>query len=152
MYQHILVPLDGSDAAERGLREAVSLAADHKARLRLLNVVDTLSFGAVEMSAIVDMEELIADLRRQGDRLLLLAQSRATEVGVTSEAVQREVKGTPVADAIVDEATRHGCDLIVMGTHGRRGLRRMALGSDAELVVRASPVPVLLVRQPEART
>jgi nucleotide-binding universal stress UspA family protein len=151
MYQHILVPLDGSEAAERGLREAVTLAADHKARLRLLTVVDTLTLGAVEMSSIVNVDELFDDLRRQGDRLLASAQSRAREVGVAAETVRREVKGTPVADAIVDEATRHGCDLIVMGTHGRRGLRRMTLGSDAELVVRASPVPVLLVRQPEAR-
>jgi nucleotide-binding universal stress UspA family protein len=146
MYEHILVPLDGSDAAERGLREAVNLAADRKARLRLLTVVDTLSFGAIEMSAIVSVESLIDDLRRQGDRVLAQAQACAAERGVAAETSRGEVKGTPVADAIVEEATRHRCDLIVMGTHGRRGLRRIALGSDAELVVRASPVPVLLVR------
>jgi nucleotide-binding universal stress UspA family protein len=51
-----------------------------------------------------------------------------------------------VADVVVEEAAKSGCDLIVMGTHGRRGFSRLALGSDADLVVRSSPVPVLLVR------
>lgn len=151
MYRHILVPLDGSDTAEHGLREAIALAADQHARLRLLNVVDTLTLGMVEMSAVANVPEIIDQLRRQGDRLLVLAQSRAAEAGVASDAVRREVKGAGVADIIVEEATRHGCDLIVMGTHGRRGLKRLTLGSDAELVLRASPVPVLLMRHEEAR-
>jgi nucleotide-binding universal stress UspA family protein len=61
--------------------------------------------------------------------------------------VFREVTQGRVAELIVDEAQKSGCDLIVMGMHGRRGFSRMAMGSEAERVVRFSPVPVLLIRQ-----
>ncbi|WP_157264387.1 universal stress protein [Azohydromonas aeria] len=65
---------------------------------------------------------------------------------VPSQAVLREIPSGRAATAIVEEASAHDCQLIVMGPHGRRGLTRLALGSDAELVVRTSTVPVLLVR------
>ena len=66
------------------------------------------------------------------------------------ETLLHELKGGRVADAILQEAKSAGCDLIVIGTHGRRGFRRALLGSDAESVLRESPVPVLLVRAPSA--
>lgn len=149
MYQHILVPIDGSPTAERGLREAMGLAAEQKARLRVLTVVDTLTLGMVEMSSVLDVQGVLADLRRQAEHRLSDAEARAREAGVKVATVLREVKGGSVADAIVAEAREHACDLIVMGTHGRRGMRRLTLGSDAELVLRASPAPVLLVRHEE---
>jgi nucleotide-binding universal stress UspA family protein len=65
---------------------------------------------------------------------------------VTCETQLVEVLGNAAANTIVDDARRSGVDLIVMGTHGRRGIRRLALGSDAEIVLRYSPVPILLVR------
>ena len=68
------------------------------------------------------------------------------DAGVDVEAVVRYDPGLRVSDLIVREAVDGRADLIVMGTHGRRALRRLALGSDAELVLRESPVPVLLVR------
>ena len=82
----------------------------------------------------------------------------AAGVGITlmrsvalCETLLREVTGERVSDIIIDQAGQHACDLIVMGTHGRRGLQRLTLGSQAEAVARASPVPVLLVRlQPAA--
>lgn len=64
------------------------------------------------------------------------------------QRVSEALPGIEAADVIVEQAKKREADLIVMGTHGRRGLRRFALGSDAELVVRSSPVPVLLVRGP----
>jgi nucleotide-binding universal stress UspA family protein len=64
----------------------------------------------------------------------------------------REVTRGRIATVVVDEARSSGCDLIVMGTHGRRGFNRLALGSDADLVVRESPVPVLLVRDDPERS
>jgi nucleotide-binding universal stress UspA family protein len=149
MYQHILVPIDGSATAERGLREAIGIAAEQKARLRVLTVVDTLTLGMVEMSSVLDVQGVLADLRRQGEQRLADAEARAREAGVKVTTVLREVKGGGVADAIVAETREHACDLVVMGTHGRRGMRRLTLGSDAELVLRTSPVPVLLVRHEE---
>ena len=65
---------------------------------------------------------------------------------MSSGSSVREVVGERVSDVIVDEAAKAGCELIVMGTHGRRGVSRVALGSDAENVLRSSSIPVLLVR------
>jgi hypothetical protein len=75
---------------------------------------------------------------------------RATQQGVASEAHLIEDRIDRVADTIVDEARSTKCDLVVMGTHGRRGFSHVLLGSDAERVVRQCPLPVLLVRHPEA--
>lgn len=85
-------------------------------------------------------------MRGYGQDLLSKAQAAAALAGVTAESSLREVTHGRIAKIVIDEARSSGCDLIVMGTHGRRGFSRLALGSDADLVVRQSPVPVLLVR------
>jgi nucleotide-binding universal stress UspA family protein len=146
MYQHILVPIDGSDTAAEGLREAIRLAADQKARLRLLYVIDDFPM-LVELATVESFDASLQKLRNHGEKLLADAKALAGRSGVKAEPVLREVTQGRIAQTVVDEATVSGCDLVVMGTHGRRGLSRMALGSDADLVVRTSPVPVLLVRQ-----
>jgi nucleotide-binding universal stress UspA family protein len=145
MNQHILVPLDGSATAERGLREAIRLAAEQKGKLRLLHVIDNLPM-LMDMAAASSFEATMREVRGYGEALLAKSRKTATEAGVEAEAVLREVMQGRVADVVVDEAGKSGCDLIVMGTHGRRGFSRLALGSDADLVARSSPVPVLLVR------
>lgn len=145
MYQHILVPIDGSATAETGLSEAIRLAADQKAGLRLLYVIDDFPL-LVELASVTSFETSMQDLRNYGHRLLAGAAKLASDANVRAEEVLREVAQGRIADIVVDEARKGGCDLIVMGTHGRRGISRMALGSDADLVVRTSPVPVLLVR------
>ena len=146
MYQHILVPIDGSETAELGLREAIRLAADQKARLRLLYVIDDFPM-LMEMSSVANFDTSAQRLRDYGQQLLSHSKKLASDSGVQADPVLREVTGGRIANTVVDEATTSACDLIVMGTHGRRGFSRMALGSDADLVVRTSPVPVLLVRQ-----
>jgi nucleotide-binding universal stress UspA family protein len=151
MYRKILVPLDGSATAEAGLREAIALAAALRARLCLLNVFVDLPLLA-EVSAAVISQEVHARLQQHGRELLAKAEDAAKEGGAEAESVLHESADGSVADAIVSEAARLGCDLIVMGTHGRRGLRRLTLGSDAEQVVRHSVVPVVLVRRDEAAT
>ena len=145
MYSRILVPLDGSPTSQRGFDEALALAQRLGSSLHLLNVVDArLLIG--EVSAFAPPERLLEDWRAAGERLL----ADATEVARSkSVAVSGEVRCDPglrVCDLIVAEARTADAELIVMGTHGRRGLSRLALGSDAELVLRESPVPVLLVR------
>lgn len=149
MYQHILVPLDGSAAAERGFREALRLAAEQKSTLRLLHVIDDFPM-LMEMSAVSSFDASMRKVREYGEDVLSKAQAAAAALDVHADTVLREVTQGRVADVVVDEARASGCDLIVMGTHGRRGFSRLALGSDADRVVRASPVPVLLVRtEPE---
>jgi nucleotide-binding universal stress UspA family protein len=145
MYRKILVPLDGGATADFGLGEAVALAASLGARLCVLHVVTGFPL-LVEMSASVNSEQARAAMERFGREMLDRAVATAAVQKVQAEGVLRELASGSVADVIVEEATRQGCDLIVMGTHGRRGLRRLTLGSDAELTVRNSPVPVMLVR------
>ncbi|MDB5849731.1 MAG: universal stress protein UspA [Rhodoferax sp.] len=145
MYPKILVPLDGSETAERGLREALQLASEQKSTLVLLHVIDDFPMLA-EMASVSAYEETLDHLRSAGHRLMALGQAKAEEAGVKVQIRFCEITRERVGQAIVDEARISGCDLIVMGTHGRRGFNRVMMGSDAEFVVRASSVPVLLVR------
>jgi nucleotide-binding universal stress UspA family protein len=92
------------------------------------------------------IEQFIDALKAQGKEILAKAQRIVFEHALKSEGVLLETIGGRAADLIIEHAKQCKADLIVMGTHGRRGLRRLALGSDAELVVRSSPIPVLLVR------
>jgi len=148
MYKRILVPIDGSETAARGLAEALALARNLKATIRLLNLTSDL-VPVAEMSSAIDFEKFRDGLHQFGQRLLASASEQASAQGVTAETALHGVGAGRVADAIVEEARRSGCDLIVIGTHGRRGVSRAMLGSDAENVARSSPVPVLLVRAPE---
>jgi len=157
MYKRILVPLDGSATAERGLREAIGLARDRQSTLFLLHVVDEYPL-VLQMSSATNHEQTeraslrMTTLREYGDAVLAKAKMVAIKAGVTSDTRLREISSGRIADVIVEEATSSDCDLIVMGTHGRRGFSRLMLGSDAELVVRTATVPVLLVREDEGRT
>lgn len=145
MYKRILVPIDGSDTARRGLKEAIALATQLKATLRLLHVTSDFPV-MLEMSNTLNFDKYREGMHQYGREQLDNAKTLAQGLGLEVETQMRDLKGGRVADAIVDEATSAGCDLIVIGTHGRRGFNRALLGSDAESVLRASPVPVLLVR------
>jgi len=145
MYRKILVPLDGSATATAGLREAIGLAATLKARLFLLNVVLDVPV-LEELSAAIVPQEVHSRLSQLGRDVLEKAQREAVGRQVEAETLLHDTANGSVAESILAEVARQGCDLIVMGTHGRRGIRRLTLGSDAEMVVRHSPVPVLLVR------
>jgi nucleotide-binding universal stress UspA family protein len=145
MYKRVLVPVDGSPTAMLGLREAIRLAGGCGSRLRLLHVLDLARvLGTLTRSR--NSSDLVAGLERKGERALKAARSLAAKHRIKAESaiVRRPVEHAAVA--ILEEALRWNADLIVMGTHGRRGLNRALMGSDAELVVRSSPVPVLLVR------
>ena len=148
MYQRILVPLDGSQTAARGLREAIDLAFALDARLLLLHVIE--SFPSLEeRSGVASYDDMLGELREYGEALLIKAAQATAEEAVPADAFLREARDMQVFETIVNEARALACDLIVMGTHGRRGLSRLTMGSDAEMVVRTSPVPVLLVRNTE---
>lgn len=145
MYKQLLVPVDGSEAAMLGLAEAIKITKSDGSKLHLVHVVDeVMPFGADIPGRLI--EQFIEARRAQGKEVLRKAEREVFENALKSEGALLETIGGRAADLIVAQAKLCKADLIVMGTHGRRGLRRLALGSDAELVVRASPVPVLLVR------
>jgi nucleotide-binding universal stress UspA family protein len=150
MYKKILVPVDGSAAANRGLDEAIRAAKAFGGALRLVHVANELIL-ADDSSAGLSYATLSGAVREIGRRILAQAEEKARSQGVSAESELVEAIGGRTADFIVDRAKQWPADLIVMGTHGRRGLRRLALGSDAELVLRYAPGPVLFVREaPEA--
>lgn len=148
MYKRILVPIDDSQTARRGLREAITLATQQKATLCLVHVVDDFPL-MLEMPVARDFVLYREALCTHGRRVLEDAKALAQSLGLEVETRLAEPTRGRVSEAIVDEAKRSGCDLIVIGTHGRHGLGRALLGSDAENVLRHSPVPVLLVRDPK---
>ena len=151
MYQRILVPVDGSPTAARGLREAIGLARGQDTRLLFLHVIDdytTLS----EMTSAAGYDEMLRGLRQYGLDVLAKARHESEAAGLHCETVMRETIGKRVADVIVEQVAVHHADLIAMGSHGRRGISRLALGSTAEGVARTSPVPVLLVRLEEKKS
>jgi len=146
MYSKILVPIDGSETSMLGVNEAIKIAKSLGSKITLFHVVDEFvldySYGAGLYGT-----SLMDSLREGGKTVLKEAADVVHGQGVPVESVLLESIGGPASDLIVTQAKECGADLIVMGTHGRRGLRRFAMGSDAEGVVRESPVPVLLVRQ-----
>jgi nucleotide-binding universal stress UspA family protein len=146
MFKRILVPVDGSTTSNRGLENALALARGRDAVLCLLHVVDEhmIVQHAEAMAAV--SEQYLESLRAAGENILARAQADATRQGVNCKTVLVENIASRVADIIVDTAKKQRADVIVMGTHGRRGVKRLVMGSDAEGVVRMSPVPVLLVR------
>jgi nucleotide-binding universal stress UspA family protein len=145
MYERILVPIDGSSTARQGLEEAIALASRLGSKLHLLHVVDARLLIS-EVSVFAPPNQLLDDWRGAGEKLLADAQALARSRGVEADGAVRCDPGLRVCDLILAEARQVQAGLIVMGTHGRRGLSRLTLGSDAELVLRESPVPVLLVR------
>jgi nucleotide-binding universal stress UspA family protein len=146
VYQRILVPTDGSDTANAGLREACKLAGEEGAQLRLIHVVDELLGISPQMYGVA-YEQIIGDRRNAGTRILTDAESVAREAGVNVETRLVEAMGSAAGEQVIHAAQEWPADLIVCGTHGRRGLRRIVMGSDAEYIVRHASVPVLLIRR-----
>jgi|CXWL01.1.fsa_nt_gi nucleotide-binding universal stress UspA family protein len=143
-YKRILVPVDGSPTAAKGLKAAIKLAKEGRGRLILLHVAE-LYPAFIAPEAGVNVRPILEGLRLAGKRTLARIARGAAKAGARPTPVLAENLGERVADTIVKHAKRLRADLIVMGTHGRRGVKRALLGSDAELVVRQSRVPVLLV-------
>jgi nucleotide-binding universal stress UspA family protein len=149
MYQKILVPIDGSDTAKLGLDEAVRLANDQNASLRLIHVVnEAMIFSSYEGDLYTG--ELLDALRASGRVILATGEAQVRGQGLAVETALLEAQGGQAGEVIVRDAKEWRADLIVLGTHGRRGIRRLVLGSDAEHVVRLTPAPVLLIRSQTA--
>jgi universal stress protein A len=140
--KNILVPTDLSEGAEEALDYACELAAQLGATIHLLNVIGIPAMGVPELGVALTstmIDTMLADNQRSLDVLANARRDRCT----IGEVV---LKTGDARDTINQTARDLGCDLIVMGTHGRRGLSRALLGSVAETVVRSAPCPVLTVR------
>jgi nucleotide-binding universal stress UspA family protein len=152
MYSKILVPVDGSPASNLALLEAIKLAKSTGSKLRLVHVVDEFVMTPGGLGAETYFHEVVESLRTLGKKVLERARSTVHEHALEPDAVLIETIGHRVAGQVTQLAKDWPADLIVMGTHGRRGIARLVMGSDAELVLRTSPVPVLLVKGPTEST
>ncbi len=144
MYAKILVPVDGSQASTAGLTEAIKIAKSQGSEIRLVHVVNDLIVDA-GYGAGVYATDALEVLRKAGRDILDAAHMTARREGVKTNSVLLDSVGGPASEVILDEARSWSADLVVMGTHGRRGLARLVMGSDSEAVVRACTVPVLLI-------
>lgn len=146
MFKHILVTTDGSRTAEKGVNTACALANSLGARLTMLHIVDTRPVYA-DFSGINDSADMIAAQTESGARVLENAKSLAAEFQIAVDTRLVESSIDPIAAVVLREAAALQCDLVVMGTHGRTGLKNLLLGSVAEAVLHGAPMPVLLVRE-----
>jgi nucleotide-binding universal stress UspA family protein len=147
MYSHILVPVDGSETSKRALSDAINLAKEQQAAMRIVHVIDGGGYWDANFRP-TDMRQVTEALRQNGREILDRAQAQAREAGVEAEIKLSEtvVPGKRIAQTIAEEADGWPADLIVIGTHGRSGLDHLLLGSVAERLVRVAKEPVLLVR------
>ena len=150
MFKRILIPVDGSRTSELGLKTALKLAKVNGGTVRLLHVVEeNLFLLAGDYTSGAYLDRLFKELVQNGKAILARSARLAKRRGVKTQTVLIEdLGGRRVADLIVQQARKWRADVIIIGTHGRRGLQRVVMGSDAEQVVRTAPVPVLLVRSP----
>lgn len=142
MFTNILVPLEGSKCSEQALELAISVARAEEATITLLHAVDPTAASIAEIdpsgTALAPWLNAICEA---GHSLLHAAEARVKSEGLPVRAIFEQ--GNPVEE-ILWAADREGCDLIVMGCHGRRGLVRAVMGSVSEAVVRAAHVPVMI--------
>jgi len=145
MFKHILIPTDGSDLSRKALLYGIQLAKESKAKVTALTVRPPYVIGSMDMIGVVgSQDEFEAETQRYADYALTQARMAADAAGVTIETVQ-DVGDQPFR-AIIDSAKAHGCDLIVMASHGRRGMSALLLGSETVKVLTHSTVPVLVYR------
>lgn len=146
MYKTILVPIDGSTTAEAAVKEASRLASLCQAHVHLLHVLDmaTISNGFEDPDVYISTTRPLA--LKEAEEMLARTRAVLEKSGIDADCEIKESMGAHIADAIIERAIAWKADIIVIGTHGRRGVRRFLMGSDAEQVARTSPVPVLLVR------
>lgn len=147
MYRNILVATDGSPLSDLAVDQAVGLAAALRARLVIMTVFEPFHLLTTDAEELADTEEDYArHMTHRADEILGAASRKAAAKGV--EAVEVQVEANLPHEAIVATAARHGCDLIVMGSHGHSSLSALVLGSDTQEVLNHSALPVLVVRAP----
>ena len=149
MYKQILCPVDGSQTSNCGMHEAIQLAKETNAKIRFLHVID-MYFPVVDVTEDLDVVYIDEILRKNGKKVLKKALEAAHKAEVDADTKMVEAIGARISKFVVNEIKEWPADLVVMGTHGLRGVERLVMGSDAETILRTSPVPVLVVRDKHA--
>lgn len=151
MYRHILVAVDGSVTSERALDHAISLARAEHARVLAVYIVEYPS--SMYSSAFIDVEPFHDAMVEEAQSVLNTAQAKFRDANVNGavKMVDAGVLSGTIAEQLQAVAAEAGVDLVVMGTHGRRGFQRLMLGSVAESFVRLAECPVMLVPHKEAK-
>lgn len=149
MYKHILLSTDGSELAQKGVDHGLALARNVGAKVTIVSVTEHLhiSGGAVGGGWVpvpAEMESYEAGRKEMAAQILADAKAAADREGVAAETLH--IPDAHPAEAIIAAATSHACDLIVMASHGRRGIGRLLIGSQTAEVLAHSAVPVLVVR------
>lgn len=146
MYKRLLVAVDGSDTSNKALVAALELAREGGGRVLLFHAIDDLPYVSNLDLYAGSAGDVLGIVRQNGERVLREARAIAESAGVAVDDVLDEKFGERLGDMVAAAATRWQADLIVLGTHGRRGFGRMVLGSGAEQIIRAAPVAVLVIR------
>ena len=147
MFDHVLIPTDGSDPVKPAVEMALNLAETHDATLHILYIVDQPTSVSGMGEGFSGLDDLLDALEKRGQEATTVIVEQATERDIETTAAVRH--GNP-HDDILNYAEDNGIDVIVMGTHGRTGVKRALLGSVTESVIRHSDIPVLTVhRNPE---
>lgn len=147
MYQHILIATDGSEVAEKGVEHGIAIAKALGARATIITVTEPYPIAGGEFAYVpstTTIETYLSSQRESAEAFVAAAKTKADRAGVAAETLY--VSDAPPAEAIVEAAKSLNCDLIVMGSHGRRGLGRLLLGSKTYEVVSHGQIPVLVVR------
>ncbi len=144
MFKHILVPVDGSSTSMQAVDKAIAMARAFGAGVTVLCVIDPYPFTGVGEDFGYGQAEYLSAALAEAHRSIHDAESAFKAAGIATEA--RIVENRVPHEGIVDTATDLGADMIVMGSHGRRGLQRFLLGSVAQRVLSHADVPVLVVR------
>jgi nucleotide-binding universal stress UspA family protein len=141
-YQRILVPVDGSATSDRALAAALRMARESDGRVKLLHAVDEMAYmGGYEYAG-----DLAEYARENGKKVLAAGLAASASAGVQAESELVDTVGQRLGDTVAQQAKQWPADLVVVGTHGRRGFGRVLLGSGAEQIIRSAPVPVLVIR------
>ena len=141
MYKQILVPVDGSNTSNVAIHQALALAKEQGAKVRLLNAYEPKKYGTAGGRI-----DLTTAMRTEGEAILRDAEKATADSGVEVTTSLVNAGTRRIATVIVEEGAAWGADLIFIGTHGRGGFEHLLLGSVAEGVVRRATVPVLLIR------
>lgn len=149
MYQRILVPVDGSDTSNKALAAALQLARESGGSVRLAHVLEDLSYLAGYEQFGGYSGDLLGIMQEAGNHILRDGVDIAKAAGVQADTMLFDKLGERLPEVIAGAAREWNADLIVLGTHGRRGVGRALLGSGAEQIIRQAPVPVLVVRSAE---
>ena len=149
MYSRIFVAIDNSSTAQKALDEAIQLAAKLGAALCISTALDEapVTQHGMGLGSYIDLDKVKQEMRDTGNALLELASAKAKAAGCDPHCVLIESDKKRLSEMIIEAASQWHADLIVMGTHGRRGFERLLVGSVAEHMVRSATTSLLLIRE-----